>query len=96
MESGYQPRLDDVQHLPSVVGFNPTEGGVVADTGEIDRVRVRKETIDVLHMLREDHPSQSVDPEVLQRANRLLAHYLRHIIGSESAAMRWMWGSISS
>ena len=96
VESGYQPRLDDVQHLPPIVGFSPAEGSVVADTGEIDRVRVRKETIDVLNMLREDQPIQAVDSEVLQRANRLLAHYFRHIIGSESAAMRWMWGSISS
>ena len=94
--SGYQPTLAEMQTLPDVVGFSPTAGGVVEDTGEIDRVRVRKETIDVLRMLQEDGPLSTVDPETLNRANKLLAHYFRHIIGIESAAMRWMWGNISS
>lgn len=96
VETGYQPTLTtDSEHEP-IVAFCSRVGGVVEDTGEIDRVRVRKETIEVLRMLQNDGPMQTIDPVTLHRANRLLAHYLRDIIGTESAAMRWMWGSITT
>ena len=42
-------------------------------------------------MLEEGSSMQSTEPETLRRANRLLAHYLRDIIGKDTAAMRWMW-----
>lgn len=93
VETGYQPTLTTVSEREPVVAFCSSAGGVVEDTGEIDRVRVRKETIEVLRMVQDDRPMQTVEPETLQRANRLLAHYLRDIIGTESAAMRWMWGT---
>ena len=92
VESGYRPTLETVCEKEPVVAFSSRTGGVVEDTGEIDRVRVRKETVHVLRMLEEGSSNQSMQPEALSRANRLLAHYLRDIIGKESAAMRWMWG----
>mgnify|MGYP001160567819 FL=1 len=95
VETGYQPTLTTNSEKVPVVAFCSRVGGVVEDTGEIDRVRVRKETIELLRLLQDDRPMQPVDPETLQRGNRLLAHYLRDIIGSESAAMRWMWGSLT-
>ena len=91
VETGYQPKLETVCEQEQVVAFSSREGGVVEDTGEIDRVRVRKETVDILRTLIDDRPNQPADPEVLDRANRLLAHYLRNIIGKDTAAMRWMW-----
>lgn len=93
VETGYQPTLTTNQDEEPVVAFSSRVGGVVEDTGEIDRVRVRKETIEVLRLLQENGPMQPTEPETLNRANRLLAHYLRDIIGKESAAMRWMWDS---
>lgn len=96
VDSGYRPNLNKNGGLSEVVGFSATEGGVVADTGGIDRVRVRKETIDVLEILNAGGPMQPTEPKVLHRANRLLAHYFRHIIGKESAAMRYMWGSLDA
>jgi DNA repair protein RecO (recombination protein O) len=91
VETGYQPTLETVSEHEAVVAFSSKTGGVVEDTGEIDRVRVRKETINVLRMLQEGSSMQATEPEALRRANRLLAYYLRDIIGKESAAMRWMW-----
>ena len=92
LETGYQPRLETDQEDEPVVAFSSKIGGVVADTGEIDRVRVRKETVEVLRLLQEDGPMQSIEPSAILRANRLLGHYIRDIIGKESSAMRWMWG----
>jgi len=91
VETGYQPTLTTNQEEEPVVAFSSRVGGVVEDTGEIDRVRVRKETIEVLRLLQDNRPMQPTEPKTLNRANRLLAHYLRDIIGKESAAMRWMW-----
>ncbi len=91
VETGYKPTLEAVCEKETVVAFSSRTGGVVQDTGEIDRVRVRKETIEVLRLLDDDKPMQPIDPEALDRANRLLAHYLRDIIGKDTAAMRWMW-----
>ncbi len=99
-ETGYRPELDiDVETKDALNGdvtvfaFSSTQGGVVTDTGMPDRVRVRRETIEMLRMLQEDQPMQAIDPQTLHRAGKLLAHYLRDIIGTESAAMRWMWSS---
>ncbi len=91
VETGYQPTLITNQEDEPVVAFSSKIGGVVEDTGEIDRVRVRKETIEVLRLLQDQGPMQPTEPETLNRANRLLGHYLRDLIGKESAAMRWMW-----
>ncbi|MDP7005587.1 MAG: DNA repair protein RecO [Phycisphaerales bacterium] len=91
VETGYQPKLETVCETEQIVAFSSKEGGVVKDTGEIDRVRVRKETIEILRTLLDDRPNQPAEPEVLNRANRLLAHYIRDIIGKDTAAMRWMW-----
>ncbi len=93
VETGYKPTLETVCETQSVVAFSSQTGGVVEDTGEIDRVRVRKETVHVLRMLEEGSSIQATEPEALRRANRLLAHYLRDIICKESAAMRWMWSN---
>jgi hypothetical protein len=43
-------------------------------------------------MLSNDQNMQPVEPQAMERANRLLAHYLRDLIGKETSAMRWMWG----
>lgn len=77
-----------------VVAFSSSLGGVLPDTGGQDHVRVRRETVQLLRMVDEvEQPLQPVSPECLDRACRLLGHYLRDLIGSESAAMRWMWNS---
>jgi len=92
VETGYKPTLvNDACDGDEILAFSCTAGGVVPDTGEVDRVRVRRETIDLLQMLGNEQSLQPTEPDAIERANRLLAHYLRDLIGKETAAMRWMW-----
>ena len=95
VETGYKPIL--VNHEcdgEEILAFSSTIGGVVSDTGEVGRVRVRRETINLLQMLSNDQNMQPVEPQAMERANRLLAHYIRDLIGKETSAMRWMWGIV--
>jgi DNA repair protein RecO (recombination protein O) len=100
-ETGYQPQLDqDAQTgggLPNnspTLGFSATAGGVVADTSGGDRWRVRRETIDALRQVVNDQ-SGGADLESVRRANRLLAAYVREILGSELPAMRWAFADLN-
>lgn len=95
-ETGYQPQLDrDAQtggSLPedgSTLAFSPSAGGVVADTGTADRWRVRRETIDVIRRVAGQRAGPASDARGYERANRLLASYIREVLGHEPKAMRW-------
>ncbi len=98
-EAGYQPELnrDAVtdQPLPDddTWAFSPTAGGVAADTGTGDRWRVRRTTIQLLRTLRDD-PTGTDDATSmdLDRANRLLAAYLREILGEALPTMQLLFG----
>ncbi len=93
-ETGYRPQLDrDAETggpLPEqtpTLAFSPTAGGVVADTGSPDRWRVRRETVDLLRAVASGKTS-SASPD---RANRLLAFYIRALLGREPNSMRWVY-----
>jgi DNA repair protein RecO (recombination protein O) len=99
-ESGYEPEtrkdaatgkaFDD--SAATTLAFSPRAGGVVADTGQSDRWRVRSETVALLRALAAgaaDPPTDIDRAAVIGRANRLLASYIREILGSEPPAMRW-------
>ncbi len=93
-ETGYKPELDRdaetggplPQQTPTLA-FSPSAGGVVADTGGADRWRVRRETVDLLRQVAAGQaPGASPD-----RANRLLAFYIRALLGREPNTMRWVF-----
>lgn len=96
-ETGYRPRLDrdaaTGAALPegaATLAFSASAGGVVADDGGSDRWRVRAETIAILRALDEGGERRpEAGREALRRASRLLAAYVREIIGREPPAMRW-------
>ena len=97
-ETGYQPQLDcDTETgtaLPAdapTLAFSATAGGVVADTGLGDRWRVRRETIDLLREIAAGRPPPAIEPQRLERANRLLAAYIRALLGREPPAMKWIY-----
>lgn len=97
-ETGYRPQLDrDAETgnaLPAdarTLAFSSTAGGVVADTGLGDRWRVRRETIDLLREVAARRPPACIEPQRLERANRLLAAYIRALLGREPPAMRWLY-----
>ena len=95
--AGYRPELDQpadggppLNEDAATLAFSAQSGGVVADTGAPDRWRVRAETIALLRgIARGSLPAGATDHESVSRANRLLATYIRDILGVEPAAMRW-------
>lgn len=105
-ETGYRPELDrDVESGAALPGeaetlaFNPSAGGTVHDTGTPDRWRVRRETIELLrrHATGQLEPLDHADhAEPIRRANRLLAAYLRELMGREPTSMRWAFGDVGS
>ena len=97
-ESGYEPQLqkDASTGQPlddsTTLAFSPRAGGVVADTGQGDRWRVRRETVQLLQSVAAettDLPANLDRADIISRANRLLASYIREILGSQPPAMRW-------
>jgi DNA repair protein RecO len=100
-ECGYRPRLDrdaqTGQRLPPgrTAAFSAAAGGVVADTGAPDRWRVRRETIELLECVATGNPVVSADPRLVGRANRLLAAYVRELLGEEPRALRWAFPDLA-
>lgn len=106
-EAGYTPELDrfadsdeSVPREKATLGFSAALGGIVEDTGAPDRWRVRAATIEIIRRIarnsaRSNEWSAS-DHENLQRANRLLAAYLREVIGDEPSAMHWLFPDLGS
>ena len=65
--------------------------GVVADTAAPDRWRVRRETIELLRAVAAGRLSDRAKPAQLDRANRLLAAYIRVLLGREPKSMKWIY-----
>ncbi|MCH8824398.1 MAG: DNA repair protein RecO [Planctomycetes bacterium] len=95
-ETGFKPELDhDAQTGEAFEGnestyaFSSAAGGVVADTGTGDRWRVRSETIKLLRNIAANQSEMNAQSATVDRANRLLAVYIREVIGKEPNAMQW-------
>jgi len=109
VETGYRPELEmDVGSgetleraaayvfSPGLGGFSAQAGGEgVAETGTT--WRVRSQTLDLLRRVSSDGlggaASGGMEPQALDRANRLLASYLRYVLGTEPPTMRVVFGS---
>jgi DNA repair protein RecO (recombination protein O) len=96
LETGFRPQLErdaetggELTPTKATLGFSPTAGGIVADTGGPDRWRVRRETIDLLRAVAADEPTDEADATGHGRAARLLAVYIRELLGTEPKSMRW-------
>ncbi len=100
-ETGYRPQLDrdarTGQELPAsgpTLAFSAGAGGVVSDTGEPDRWRVRRETIELIRDVASGG-SPEAEPGRWRRGARLLAAYIRQVLGTEPKAMRWAFPELS-
>jgi DNA repair protein RecO (recombination protein O) len=107
-ETGYQPELHrdaatgkSLTDEGATVAFSSPAGGVVADTGGRGRWRVRRDTIELLRAIERgqdaaDHSASShnIQPQSIDRANRLLAAHFRELMGSEPASMRWAFSDL--
>ncbi len=102
-ETGYRPHLDQdaktgrpLEESASTLAFSAAAGGVVADTGAGDRWRVRRETIALLRFVASGESTDKVDATAVDRANRLLAAYIREVLGAEPNAMSWAFPDSTS
>lgn len=106
-EAGFQPELatnvrsgeplaeaESYLFTPTLGGLLPDEGGVYGDASGAWRVRAA--TVDMLRTVKRGEVlslSGGLDGgESVGRANRLLASYIRHLLGSEPPTMRAAFG----
>ncbi len=96
-DCGYRPRLDSDAHtgqaLPARANyiFDARAGGLTAEVDEArlnkDIWRVRRETVELLHRVREGEPIADASEELCLRANRLLCVNVRAILDRELPTM---------
>lgn len=94
-ECGFRPQLmndartgDPLAPLDEYL-FHPELGGLIApnDTAPPGGWRVRSETVDLLRAVASGEPTESAAEVALDRGNRLLASYARHILGYQTSTM---------
>ncbi len=107
VETGYKPELDaDVQtgepidvKSEGALSFAPALGGFCGSaTGDLSCWRVRGGTLELLRDfasggLEALAAREQTDPQSMDRVNRLLASYVRYVLGVEPATMTLVFGS---
>lgn len=80
---------------PPTILFSAAEGGVVEPgPTPVRGWRVRVETIELLERVAAGEAFEDAPPAQIARATRLLAAYLRELIGEEPATMRALFGRL--
>ena len=101
-EAGYRPVLDrdartnEPLESSDVLCFSPRFGGFVNahETGDrLQTWRVRAETLDQLRRLAEEAADEVVSGAAVDRAARLLAAYVREILGRDLPSLRALFGA---
>jgi len=100
VETGYKPALGQPGggRTRTVYSFSPRAGGLVAlgeaegdNTHSTPVWRVRAPTVELLRRL-DSGETIGDDDTSIDRANRLLASYLREILGRDLPTARWVFG----
>ncbi|MCH2143771.1 MAG: DNA repair protein RecO [Phycisphaerales bacterium] len=96
LDTGYRPKLD----LPEgddddTLSFSAREGGLVMSGSTPGSWRVRRSTIEFLQQHDATGALSSGDPETTRRGSRLLAAYLREIMGKEPSTMRLVFPDLA-
>ncbi|MFM7133318.1 MAG: DNA repair protein RecO [Planctomycetota bacterium] len=86
-ETGHEPRLDPTGIAPSRLAFDAAAGGIVDHATHPRGWRMRPETAHVLALVARGEPPELCEPDAVDRANRLLAHYARTIVGEGMLAL---------
>jgi DNA repair protein RecO (recombination protein O) len=94
-ESGWQPRID-AHGVPGdgVVAFDPRSGGTVPGSPD-GAWKVRASTIEAIRCAAQGQPLPYEASVPVERANRLLAAYLRDMLGTEPGTMRMLFGALA-
>ncbi|MGP1347754.1 MAG: DNA repair protein RecO [Phycisphaerales bacterium] len=108
VETGYRPRLRSGANgaVRGRLWFDPETGSIVGGRGDAPRLNaywaVRGATVEALSRLGEDGGADAsrmpealdgLDERTLLGANRLLASYLREVLGRDVPAARWLVGA---
>lgn len=82
-DTGHEPSFAPGAIAPARLAFDPEEGGLV-DFAERPRAwRMRPETAFALAQVAAGEPPETLDPDAVDRAIRLLTAYTRGIVGDE-------------
>jgi DNA repair protein RecO (recombination protein O) len=91
VDSGFKPELqvspEKIDPNTQTILFSPREGGVVDGPEVPGRWRVRVSTLSTLDLLIQGDLSNEMDPLSANRAAKLLAAYIREILGSEPTTL---------
>lgn len=95
-ETGYKPRVNSTLDS-DVLEFAPAFGGILqpGETAEGPRWKVRRATLECLAAI-DAGTQHNTETTTVDRANRLLAAYTRHILGAEPTTMHAVFGKQSS
>lgn len=98
VEAGFQPAVDAEQGAATTLWFDPHGGTFLLERPAGPAWRVRRETIDLLARVSRSeplHPMPDQAPaEAVDRANRLLAAYIREIIQTEPPTLKDLFGTL--
>jgi DNA repair protein RecO len=96
-DAGLQPALGDIDEDGEVALFAPHDGGKIVSQTDGLAWKVRPTTIKLLKALQQDGglPEGTIDREVLNRANRLLAAFIRETIGEQPPTMLALFGELT-
>ena len=92
-ETGYRPSVMHAAADAEVLEFAPSAGGIVPAGEAVDgpRWKVRRATINALAAV-DRNEATPTDTGAADRANRLLAAYIRHVLGVEPPTMQPVFG----
>jgi len=95
LETGYKPKIELNPGSGDTLSFSAREGGLVEGESTSGLWRVRRSTIELLLGLDGSGMVAESDGQTVHRASRLLAAYLREIMGSEPNTMRLVFPDLA-
>lgn len=95
VETGYKPKIEITSESGDTLSFSAREGGLVTGDSVSGLWKVRRSTIDLLRNHDESGSLSSPDRMATRRASRLLAAYLREIMGSEPNTMKLVFPDLA-
>ena len=96
LDTGYRPKIEIPEgNAGETLSFSARDGGLVDRDAVAESWGVRRSTIDLLAEFDSDGRIPDDRPETVKRASRLLAAYLREIMGKEPGTMRLVFPDLA-
>jgi DNA repair protein RecO (recombination protein O) len=87
-ETGHEPRLDADEIPGTRLAFDAHDGGIVDFATHPKAWRLRPETLHALASVARGEAPELLEPDAVDRANRLLSAYARAITGDDLVTLR--------